>query len=109
MGTEETVLALPTAELLPVLYHVFLSGVMSADSDNDDEGLPLSQAEEDDLIDNGFVMNRTMDHATDAAAQESLIRILEAGPCVLEGVKEAAGALKVILAGEVTPTCGAAC
>lgn len=77
---------------------------MSADSGDDDEGQPLSQTDEGDLINNGFVMNRTMDHAADAAAQESLIRILEAGPCVLEGVKEAAGASKVILAGEVTST-----
>lgn len=42
---------------------------------------------------------KSRDQALDAAAEESLIRVLEAGPCTLDGVKEAAGALKVVLAG----------
>ena len=74
-----------------------MPAVGGQDDYSDDDGLLLSL--NDGLVDNGFLASRTQDQANDASAEESLIRVLEAGPCVLEAVKEAAGALKVILAG----------
>lgn len=68
---------------------------------DDDEGSDdLLQAGADELFDSSFLTSRTLNRAVDAAADESLIRLLEAGPSALDSVKEAAGALKVILAGK---------
>lgn len=74
-----------------------LLGTRSLDDSDDDDR--LLGPDGNDLVDSGFLVHKTLDQAIDAAAEESLIRLLEAGPCVLDSVKEALGALKVLLAG----------
>ncbi|KAL0024042.1 hypothetical protein WJX77_011314 [Trebouxia sp. C0004] len=67
-----------------------------AESDEDDDQQDLTDAM---LIDTGFLAKRNLDKDTAAAADEALIRVLESGPNSLETVKEAAGALKALIAG----------
>ena len=73
-----------------------------ANFSDEEEELDGGMQEEDDdaLIDTGFLSKRTSDKETAAAADESLIRVLESGPNSLEAVKEAAGALKALISGK---------
>lgn len=79
----------------------------SADSDDENEDEDDDKQElrgnDDDagLIDTGFLAKRNLDKGIAAAADEALIRVLDSGPNSLEAVKEAAGALKALIAGLV--------
>ena len=68
----------------------------SVESDEDDDQQDLTDAM---LIDTGFLAKRNLGKDIAAAADEALIRVLESGPNSLETVKEAAGALKALIAG----------
>ncbi len=78
----------------------------NADSDDekeDDDKQELGGNDDDAiLIDTGFLAKRNLDKDIAAAADEALIRVLESGPNSLEAMKEAAGALKALIAGLVT-------
>ena len=76
----------------------------SADSDDEDEAEYEQELRGNDdaiLIDTAFLAKRNLDKDIAAAADEALIRVLESGPNSLEAVKEAAGALKALIAGLV--------
>ena len=75
-------------------------GDTSSDEEEDLTG-SLQGEENDALIDTGFLSKRTSDKETAAAADESLIRVLESGPNSLEAVKEAAGASKALISGKL--------
>jgi len=74
-------------------------GAGSSEEDEEEDVLDLRDDEDAMLIDTGFLAKRNLDKEATAAADEALIRVLESGPNSLEAVKEAAGALKALIAG----------
>lgn len=74
---------------------------LNFDASSDDEQGEEVQHGNDDamLIDNSFLAKKNLHKDAAAAADESLIRVLESGPSLLEAVKEAVGALKALIPG----------
>lgn len=72
----------------------------SSDDEQGEEDEPGNIGNDDAmLIDNSFLAKKNLHKDAAAAADESLIRVLESGPSLLEAVKEAVGALKALIPG----------
>ena len=62
----------------------------------------MASADDGLLVDAGFFAQSNFSKEAKAAANECLMQMLEAGPSLLEPVKEAVGALKALCTGVLT-------
>lgn len=89
----------PLAAPAPIRATASALGFGDSDEEDEDNNVALQHEEDAVLIDTSFLTKRRLDKGAAIAADESLIRLLEAGPSSLDTVREAAGALKALVTG----------